>query len=231
MSIPSWPFMKWGMDIVGKMPPAPGQKVFMLAMKYYFSKWTEAGAFKQTEAFYKRWNINLIKSTPRYPQANGQADSSNKIIINNLKRRLTMCKGKWDEELSWVLWSDRMNPKTSAGQMLYNLVYGTKAVLPTEIMIPTARYRLLMTDMNNMELAHDKDIVDELQEMAKVRLVSYQQRVANTFNKHVHVRAFRVGDLVLRKTFQNTVDATAGKFADTWEGPYFIDVVVGHGAY
>ncbi|XP_074351922.1 uncharacterized protein LOC141691074 [Apium graveolens] len=23
-SIPSWPFMKWGMDIVGKMPPAPG---------------------------------------------------------------------------------------------------------------------------------------------------------------------------------------------------------------
>ncbi|XP_074374644.1 uncharacterized protein LOC141715056 [Apium graveolens] len=24
MSIPSCPFMKWGMDIVGKMPPAPG---------------------------------------------------------------------------------------------------------------------------------------------------------------------------------------------------------------
>ncbi|XP_074377784.1 uncharacterized protein LOC141719311 [Apium graveolens] len=23
-SIPSWPFMKWGMDIVGKMPPTPG---------------------------------------------------------------------------------------------------------------------------------------------------------------------------------------------------------------
>ncbi|XP_074377945.1 uncharacterized protein LOC141719462 [Apium graveolens] len=27
MSIPSWIFMKWGMDIAGKMPPAPGQKV------------------------------------------------------------------------------------------------------------------------------------------------------------------------------------------------------------
>jgi hypothetical protein len=44
-SIPSWPFMKWGMDIVGKMPPAPGQKVFMLAMMDYFSKWIEAEAF------------------------------------------------------------------------------------------------------------------------------------------------------------------------------------------
>lgn len=35
------------MDIFGKMPSAPGQKVFMLAMTDYFSKWVEAEAFKQ----------------------------------------------------------------------------------------------------------------------------------------------------------------------------------------
>ncbi|XP_074327410.1 uncharacterized protein LOC141665330 [Apium graveolens] len=119
----------------------------------------------------------------------------------------------------------------STGQTPYILVYGTEAVLRTEVMMPTARYRLLTTDMNNTELAHKKDIIDELQEMVKIRLVSYQQRVANTFNKYVHVRAFHVGDLVLRKTFQNTVDLTAGIFADNWEGPYFIDAVIGRGAY
>ncbi|XP_056688394.1 uncharacterized protein [Spinacia oleracea] len=42
-----WPFMKWGMDIVGKLPVAPEQKVFMLALTDYFSKWIEAGAFQQ----------------------------------------------------------------------------------------------------------------------------------------------------------------------------------------
>ena len=42
----SWPFMKWGMDIVGKLPEAPGGKVFMLAVTDYFSKWIEADAFK-----------------------------------------------------------------------------------------------------------------------------------------------------------------------------------------
>ena len=42
-----WPFMKWGMDIVGKLPKAPGGKVFMLAMTDYFSKWVEAEAFVQ----------------------------------------------------------------------------------------------------------------------------------------------------------------------------------------
>ncbi|XP_021715146.1 uncharacterized protein LOC110683100 [Chenopodium quinoa] len=36
-----WPFMRWGMDIVDKLPPAPGQKVYMLALKDYFSKWKE----------------------------------------------------------------------------------------------------------------------------------------------------------------------------------------------
>ncbi|XP_076881605.1 uncharacterized protein LOC143529775 [Bidens hawaiensis] len=41
------PFMKWGMDIVGKLPKATGGKVFMLAMTYYFSKWIEAEAFVQ----------------------------------------------------------------------------------------------------------------------------------------------------------------------------------------
>lgn len=32
----SWPFMKWGINIVGKIPKAPGGKVFMLVMTYYF---------------------------------------------------------------------------------------------------------------------------------------------------------------------------------------------------
>nr|XP_017245120.1 PREDICTED: uncharacterized protein LOC108216789 [Daucus carota subsp. sativus] len=266
-SIPSWPFMKWGMDIVGKLPPAPGQKVFMLAMTDYFSKWVEAEAYRQvtskevisfikrnilckfgipseivcdngsqfisekTETFCKRYNINLVKSTPRYPQANGQAESSNKIIINNLKKRLTSCKGRWAEELPWVLWADRTTPKISTGQTPFSLVYGTEAVIPTEVMMPTARYGLLSQEANATELIHDLDTVDELREMTKIRLAAYQQQVAKSYNKHVHVRAFKVGDMVLRKTFQNTTDPTAGKFADTWEGPYLIDAIVGQGAY
>ncbi|MDP1136577.1 transposase family protein, partial [Klebsiella pneumoniae] len=51
--------MKWGMDIVGKLPMAPGQRVFMLALTDYFSKWIEAEAFrsvteKEVISFIKR---------------------------------------------------------------------------------------------------------------------------------------------------------------------------------
>ena len=44
-----WPFMKWGMDIIGKLPPAMGQKVFFLAMSDYFSKWGEVETFREVK--------------------------------------------------------------------------------------------------------------------------------------------------------------------------------------
>lgn len=46
-TITPWPFMRWGMDIVDKLPQALGQKVFMLALTDYFSKWIEADSLTQ----------------------------------------------------------------------------------------------------------------------------------------------------------------------------------------
>jgi len=263
----SWPFMKWGMDIVGKLPEAPGGKVFMLAVTDYFSKWIEADAFKhvtetevisfltknvitrygipseivcdngtqfvggRTRSFCKHWNISLVTSTPRFPQANGQAESSNKIILGILKKKLTRKRGKWVEELPLALCADRTSPKVSTGQTPFSLVYGCEAVVPTEVLIPTARYGLLTDETNSIELASDLDTVEELRDKAKIRLAAYQQAVAKTFNKNVKIRQFSLGDLVLREVFDNTKDKSAGKLADTWEGPYIIHGVVGQGAY
>ena len=39
--------MKWGMDIVGKLPAAPGGIVYMLVLTDYFTKWVEIGAYQQ----------------------------------------------------------------------------------------------------------------------------------------------------------------------------------------
>ncbi|XP_074305877.1 uncharacterized protein LOC141641100 [Silene latifolia] len=45
--ISPWPFMTWGMDIVGHLPRATGNRIWMLAMIDYFSKWIEAEAFTE----------------------------------------------------------------------------------------------------------------------------------------------------------------------------------------
>ena len=74
-------------------------------------------------------------------------------------------------------------------------------------------------------------MIDELREDATVSIASYQQRLTNLYNKHVKPRAFRTGDLVLRRVFENTTDPAASKFQPNWEGPYIIVRVGVVGSY
>ena len=46
--------------------------------------------------------INNGYSTPAYPQGNGQAKAMNKVIIDELKKKLEEAKGKWVDELPHV---------------------------------------------------------------------------------------------------------------------------------
>jgi len=39
--------MKWGIDIVGKLPTMPDQRIYMLAITDYFTKWVEVEAYHQ----------------------------------------------------------------------------------------------------------------------------------------------------------------------------------------
>ena len=41
------PFYKWGIDVVGPLPLATGQRKFMLVATNYFTKWAEADAYAQ----------------------------------------------------------------------------------------------------------------------------------------------------------------------------------------
>uniref|UniRef100_A0A803N1E1 Integrase catalytic domain-containing protein n=1 Tax=Chenopodium quinoa TaxID=63459 RepID=A0A803N1E1_CHEQI len=106
-----------------KLLATPRHKVFILALTDFFSKWIEADSFTfrfgipsevvcdngsqfisyKTRQFCEKWNIKLCTSTPRYPQANGQAELSNKTNIQSLKKGLKAAKGKWAEELPSIL--------------------------------------------------------------------------------------------------------------------------------
>uniref|UniRef100_A0A803QIE8 Uncharacterized protein n=1 Tax=Cannabis sativa TaxID=3483 RepID=A0A803QIE8_CANSA len=154
-----WPFMKWGMDIVGKMSTTPGQRVFMLALTNYFTKWVEEEAFAKN--FCKEWGIQLSFSTPRYPQANGQAEFTNKIVVNTLKKRLEKAKGMWADELLGVLWSYRTTAKTSTGETPFSLTFKIEAVIPAEIGIPTSRYEHLTYGQNWQSMNLKLDSLDD----------------------------------------------------------------------
>ncbi|XP_056864046.1 uncharacterized protein LOC130511189 [Raphanus sativus] len=95
------------------------------------------------EAFCEKWKIRLNKSTPRYLQCNGQAETINKTVLDGLKKRLDEKKGRWAEELEVVLWSHRTTPRRGTGETPFARVYGTECMIPAEVEFPGIRRRLL----------------------------------------------------------------------------------------
>ena len=53
--------------------------------------------------FCSGFGITNRYSTPTYSQSNGQAEATNKAIMNGLKKRLEGVKGRWAEELPNIL--------------------------------------------------------------------------------------------------------------------------------
>ncbi len=72
-----------------------------------------AVAFKSElmKFFCKDYNVVLAHSTPYYPQGNGLAESSNKILVRILTKLLEKNKKAWDSNLKYALWADRISTK------------------------------------------------------------------------------------------------------------------------
>ncbi|CAA7041951.1 unnamed protein product [Microthlaspi erraticum] len=185
------------------------------------------------EGFCEKWKIRLSKSTPRYPQGNGQAEATNKTIHDGLKKRLGEKKGCWADELEGVLWSHRTTPRRATRETPFALVYGTECIIPSEIHFPGVLRRILpeQEGLNHLMLLDELDVVNEPRDRALIRIQNYQQATARYYNANVRGRRFGVGDLVLRKVFQNTAELNAGKLGANWEGPYRITNIVRPGAY
>lgn len=88
--------------------------------------------------FCSSYGIKLTFFLPRYPQANGQAEASNKAILDSLKKRLESAKGWWLEVFPEILWAFRTTMRTSTQQSPFSMVYGAGSVLPVESLEGTA---------------------------------------------------------------------------------------------
>ena len=86
-------------------------------------------------------------STSAYPQGNEQVEAINKVIVNGLKKRLDVAKGKWVDELPHVLWTYRTTPRRSTGETSFSMTYGSEVVIPLESGFSTLRTSLF--DPNN----------------------------------------------------------------------------------
>ncbi|CAL2259684.1 unnamed protein product [Prunus armeniaca] len=186
---------------------------------------------RQITAFFAKYGIKQHPSTPRYPQGNGQAEASNKIVLNCLKKRLEGVEGKWVDELPGVLWAYRTTKRRSTGETPFSLAYGTEAIIPPHITVPSMSIKVGSLDQNCKQMKVNLDLLEEEREKAIVRVAAYQQQLTSYYNRRAKIREFQPGDLVLRKIFITTPRQGSKKMKPNWEGPYVISRSGGRGSY
>ncbi|GJS97289.1 reverse transcriptase domain-containing protein [Tanacetum coccineum] len=99
----------------------------------------------------KKLNTTQINTVVAHPQANGLVEMANRSLMEGIKTRLGRERKGWVDELPNVLWAHRTLLKTSNGETPYSLTFGSEAVIPTKIGMPTHRTMMIKEGSGNEE--------------------------------------------------------------------------------
>ncbi|XP_071712949.1 uncharacterized protein [Rutidosis leptorrhynchoides] len=166
----AWPFVKWGIDIVGPI-------LVRSSSRNILGQWERIrrrNIPKILKAIENPAKLHLGISSPR--QWTG---GSNKPRHNQRNREAL-----------------RTTPKGSNGETPYSLTYRTEAILPTEIQVLTER--TTKNENNEENLRVNLDLLEERSEAAVIREASYKRTIEGYYNKRVKTSTFKVGEYVLR---------------------------------
>ncbi|GJX36005.1 reverse transcriptase domain-containing protein [Tanacetum coccineum] len=107
-----------------------------------------------------------------------------------IKARLGKENKNWLEEISHVLWAHRTMIKSSNGDTPFSLTYGTEAVIPAEIGMPTFRTTELDIAENDEALEINLDLIEEKREQAAIReSTKMRQMEKNTTTPKLEIQA------------------------------------------
>jgi len=94
---------------------------------------------EEFKGFCGKYKIQKSFAAVAHPQVNGQVEAVNKIIKSTIKKRLEKANGGWVDELSLALWAYRTTHKSATRHTPFSLAFGSKAMIPVELEVPTQR--------------------------------------------------------------------------------------------
>jgi hypothetical protein len=114
------------------------------------------------------------------------------------------------------------------GYSPFFLVYGSEAVLPTDVAFGAPRIQHYEEGTIEETRKTDLDNIEEHRVAALLWHTQYEQQLLRYHNRNVREGSFNVGDLVLRR-----IQSTKGmhKLSAPWEGPFIVMEVVSPSIY
>ncbi|XP_070010480.1 uncharacterized protein [Nicotiana sylvestris] len=131
---------------------------------------------------------------------------------------------QWYEKLPFALLGYSTKVRTSIGATPYMLVYGTEAIIPAEVDIPSLRilHEAELSDAEWIRRRYEQLALTDGKRMNTVcHGQLYHNRMSRAFNERVKPRQFTPSQLVLKKIFPYK-DEAKWKFSPNWQCPYMV---------
>ncbi|GKE41793.1 reverse transcriptase domain-containing protein, partial [Tanacetum coccineum] len=128
-------------------------------------------------------------SSVKYPQTNGLVERAKCNLREGMKARLDQGSKNWVEEVPYVLRAHHTIIKTSNSDTPFSLTYGTEAVIPVEIGMPSLRCAEVDQVLNDEALLLNLDILEEKRERAAIREAKSKAKMENTTMPRSAVRS------------------------------------------
>eukprot|EP00253_Pinus_taeda_P017668 PITA_17668 len=188
---------------------------------------------KRMIKFCYKYNISLGHSTAYHPQGNGLAESSNKSLVNIIKKLLEISKKGWHKKLINALWADRVSQKKSIGMSPFELVYGRDTVFPTSLAVPVVK---LLQEAGSEEDPMQRRInqmihLQQTREEVFQNTCKLQECIKNIYDQKAKADTFQLDEVVLRWYARHEDKGKHGKFENLWKGPYKIEAYRGQNAF
>ncbi|GJW09937.1 reverse transcriptase domain-containing protein [Tanacetum coccineum] len=177
-----------------------------------------------------RFEIQQMNMAVAHLQANGLVERANRSLMEGIKTCLGREKAGWVDELLNVLWAHETSIKQSNGETPFSLTYGSEAVIPAEIGIPTYRTLMIREGYNEEEMRLNLNLLQERREVVAIREAKYKTKMEQYYNKKVRPIGFRPGEFVYRRNEASRVE-DQGKLGPKWEGPYRVTEAYENGSY
>nr|KAJ0219998.1 hypothetical protein LSAT_V11C200069710 [Lactuca sativa] len=188
-----WPFLQWGIDIVGPFSKSLRKLKFLIVTEDYFTKWVEDEVlavitYVKVTKFVWRQIVCLYGLPHTILSNNGKQFMDNPFKKRCIKQNFSSVAHP--QANGQVEVTNRTMDPTK--EIPFNLVYGTKVVVLIKVSIQTLR--------TSNPYANQRVSLDQLEERhnnTSIQQTTYKVMVERYYNKQVKGRYWAVGDVVL----------------------------------
>jgi hypothetical protein len=150
-------------------------------------------------------------------------------LVRIIKRLIEDKPRQWHTLFTYALWADHTTTKVSTSCTPFQLVYGEKDILPSEMEISSLRLMLQVEELNYSNISQRMNALLALEEQRTFALDNRkrrQQTVKRYFNKSAKAVKFKVNEKVLLWDSSHADRGRHSKFQKLCLGPFKITFIL-----